>query len=77
MKCHYTYFEGVGKVIIPGCWQVVMSNDMSQCSCVPTESFKQFERKQYNEVLNQKNQEIKELESEIIRLNRILKRINK
>jgi len=31
--CHYTDVPGVGKVLIPGCWSVVHSNDISLCSC--------------------------------------------
>ena len=28
MKCHYVYDKEVGRVLIPGCWSVVMSNDI-------------------------------------------------
>lgn len=31
--CHHTDVPGVGKVLIPGCWSVLISNDISLCSC--------------------------------------------
>ncbi len=77
MKCYYTYDKIVGKVLIPGCWPVVHSNDMRDCSCRnQPETLAQFERKAYNEKLNEKNTQIKELEHEIAYLNRILRRVN-
>ncbi|MDO6737102.1 hypothetical protein [Wenyingzhuangia sp. 2_MG-2023] len=33
MKCHYIQDEIAGKVLIPGCWGTVHSNDMSDCYC--------------------------------------------
>ena len=76
-KCHYIYDKEAGKVLIPGCWSVVHSNDMADCTCRNyPETFAQFERKEYNEKLNEQKEYIKELEKEVARLNRILKRVN-
>lgn len=33
MKCHYVYDKEIGKVLIPGCWAVVLSNDIRDCTC--------------------------------------------
>lgn len=30
MKCHYIYTENGEKVLIPYCWPVVLSGDMTQ-----------------------------------------------
>ena len=74
-KCHYIYESG--KVLIPGCWSVVHSNDMSDCTCRDhPETFAQFERKEYNEKLNEQKGYIRELENEVIRFNRILNHLN-
>ena len=50
---------------------------MSDCTCRDyPETFAQFERKEYNVKLNEQKKYIKELEKEVARLNRILKRVN-
>lgn len=74
MKCHYIYDEKAGKVLIPGCWSVVNSQDISDCNCTTT-TFSQFEKAKYNEVLKEKCKLIKELEHENLRLNNKIKRI--
>ena len=63
MRCHYINAKGVGKVLIPGCMAVAVSNDISMCTCHPT-SFKTFEKQQYNEEVNRLKKIIKELEEE-------------
>ena len=76
MKCHYIYDKEAGKVLIPGCWGAIYG-DMSQCTCrSEITTFAQFEKKEYNKILNEKQSQIKELEKEVARLNRILKRVN-
>lgn len=76
MKCYYTHDVTHGKVLIPGCWSVVMSNDMSDCTCRDkVETFAQFERKEYKDILLKKNQEISELEKEVAQLYRIIKKL--
>jgi hypothetical protein len=75
-KCHYIYDKEAGKVLIPGCWSVVHSNDMSDCTCRDfPETFKQFERQEYNKKLKEKSEYIKELEKENARLIRILRKV--
>lgn len=76
MKCYYAHDVTHGKVLIPGCWPVVMSNDMSDCTCRDkVETFAQFEKKEYKEILLKKNQEISELEKQIAQLNRVIKKL--
>lgn len=31
-KCHYIYDKQAGKVLIPCCWAVVLSNDIRDCT---------------------------------------------
>ena len=47
MKCHYEKIKGVGKVLIPGCMAVAVSNDIERCTCHST-TYESFERKRYN-----------------------------
>ncbi len=63
-KCHYIYDNEVEKVLIPGCWSVVMSNDIKDCTCSSGNedlTFAQFEREQYNKELKKRNAMIEEL----------------
>lgn len=77
MKCHYVYDKEAGKVLIPGCYGMLHSNDMSNCTCRDfPETLPKFEKKEYNDKLNEQKVYIKELEREVYRLNRILKRVN-
>lgn len=47
MKYHYEKIKGVGKVLIPGCMAVAVSNDIELCTCHST-TYDGFERKRYN-----------------------------
>lgn len=47
MKCHYEKIKGVGKVLIPSCMAVAVSNDIELCTCHSTTN-ESFERKRYN-----------------------------
>ena len=50
---------------------------MRDCHCRrEIETFAQFERIEYNEKLNEQKKHIKELEKEVARLNRILRKVN-
>lgn len=60
MKCHYEKIKGVGKVLIPGCIAVAVSNDIERCTCHST-TYESFERNRYNN-------EIKRLKGIIIKL---------
>ena len=54
-KCHYIYDPQYGKVLIPHCWGVVISGDMSRCTCrdyPKTEA--QFERQEFNQIRTKK-----------------------
>jgi len=77
MKCHYVYDPKYGKVLIPGCWAVVHSGNMADCYCRKVNTFQDFEKQRYNEVLKGKNELIKYLESENAALNRIIKKLIK
>lgn len=77
MKCHYIYTENVKKVLIPECWPVVLSYDMSQCICRDKKTFSDLERKEYNKTVKDLQDEIKDLEQENAYLNRIIKKLIK
>lgn len=47
MRCHYIKVKGVGKVLIPGCMAVAISNDISDCTCGDVLTEADFERKRY------------------------------
>ena len=76
-KCHHIYDKKIGKVLIPYCWPVVISNDMSNCCCrKENQTFKQFESKEFNKTLKEKLEYIQELEKENAKLLRILRKVN-
>ena len=77
MKCHYIYTEDGEKVLIPYCWPVVLSGDMSQCTCRTEKTFAAFERERYNETVKALRAKIKDLEHENAYLNRIIKKLTK
>lgn len=63
MKCHYEKIKGVGKVLIPGCMAVVVSNDIERCACHST-TYESFERDRYNVEVKRLKGIITELEEE-------------
>jgi hypothetical protein len=63
MKCHYENIKGVGKVLIPGCMAVAVSNDIDMCTCSPT-TIRQFETQRYKEHVEELKKRIRELEEE-------------
>lgn len=63
MKCHYENINGVGKVLIPGCMAVAVSQDIRDCTCHPTR-FASFEKEKYKEEVERLKGIIKELEEE-------------
>lgn len=68
LKCYFTYDEKTRqRVLIPGCWSVVNSNDISDCTCKKA-NFNEFEKQRYNEVVKKLNDEISALSKEITRL---------
>jgi len=77
-KCHYVYDKKYGKVLIPGCYGTAFHYpNMNYCTCRDfPETFKEFEKQEYNKILSEKQQYIKELEKEVFRLTRILRKVN-
>lgn len=77
MKCHYVYDTIAGKVLIPGCWGVANGDSVEFCTCETSYimSFKEFERKEYNEEVKKLRDEIKRLEKDNFSLWRIIKRL--
>lgn len=88
-KCHHVYDKISGKkLLIPFCWPVVISWDMTKCNCrneqrEPTTDA-DFERDHYNRVvsglrsdLKEKKEYIAELEKDNARLNRLIGNIYK
>lgn len=63
MKCHYEKIKGVGKVLIPGCMAVAVSNDIERCTCHNT-IYESFERKRYNIEIKRLKDIITKLEKE-------------
>jgi len=63
MKCHYENIKGVGKVLIPGCMAVAVSNDIERCPCHST-TYESFERDRYNVEVKRLKGIITELEEE-------------
>lgn len=63
MKCHYERIKGVGRVLIPGCMAVAVSNDISRCTCSPTE-VEEFESERYRKEIRRLHGIIQNLEKE-------------
>jgi len=63
MRCHYENVEGVGRVLIPGCMAVAVTNDIERCTCHAT-TFESFEREKYQKEVERLKGIIKELEKE-------------
>jgi len=73
-RCYYTYDDKAGKVLIPGCMPAALSNDIRDCICQTELTFNQFEKMEYNKILNEKQKYIQELEKEIIELHKSMKK---
>lgn len=69
MKCHYIKVKDVGKVLIPGCMAVAVSNNIADCTCPDNLTEADFERQRYKDVVDRLKKEIAELreENEILR----------
>ena len=63
MRCHYENIESVGKVLIPGCMAVAVTNDIDRCTCHPTR-FASFEKESYQKEVKRLKDIIRELEAE-------------
>lgn len=56
MKCHYINVRAVGRVLIPGCMTVAVSNDIERCTCCDILTEKDFEKQRYNDVVKRLKQ---------------------
>lgn len=73
MRCHYIYDKEAGKVWIPGCWGGLY--DPEGCTC--TDEITEFESRLYNRKVAELKKENKELQKEVFRLHRIIKKLLK
>jgi hypothetical protein len=72
MKCHYTYDEKAGEVLIPGCMAVAISNDIDRCAC--RYRYLMFsEKTEYRRVVKEQDREIAYYRRELKRITNILK----
>jgi len=78
MKCYFAH-DIDGKHLIPGCWSVVISNDIETCTCKPDymDNYNRFEKKEYNKEIQVKNEIIKDYQAEIRRLNQVIEKLKK
>ena len=76
MRCHYTYDEKAGKVLIPGCMGTAAHGDIAFCTCHgEVERFEQFEREEFNRLLRDRYERIRVLEKEVAFYNRQLRKV--
>lgn len=77
MKCHYTYDPESGeKVFIPMCYGTIYTLDKEDCHCAdPLQNWNQFEKERFNKILEQKNESIKSMQSEIIHLRKVIEKL--
>lgn len=65
MKCYFTYDENGDKHFIPMCWGTIHSNDKDDCVCQESMTTKSFEKTRFNNIIENKNQTIKEMQEEM------------
>lgn len=78
MKCHYSYYIDKGKkrrVLLPGCMNVVHTNNIKDCTCIDPLTEIQFERQKYNNVVKKLQSMINELQNENKDLMNIIKKL--
>ena len=61
MNCYYTHDKIAGRVLIPGCMAVAISNDKSDCTCYHSRKHKSMEER------------VSMLEDEIKQLKKLIK----
>lgn len=61
--CHYITVRDVGRILIPGCWAVAVSDDISLCTCnAPLSDPEQIDKlQQENKRLREENKRLKAL----------------
>jgi len=67
MRCYFTYLDGE-KYLIPGCIDVMHTDDIRDCTCPQPTTEHRFMKERFNAVLKDKNETIKILLSENKRL---------
>ena len=66
MKCYYTIDSKTKKkVFIPMCYGTIHSFDIKDCCCENPLTEHHFQKERFNKVVEQKNETIKSLQSEI------------
>lgn len=76
-KCHYIHDKEAGKVWIPGCMGGTYGPEFCYCKRNEPTTYKGFEKQEYNRILTEKNEQIRELEKENAMLWRIIGKIRK
>lgn len=77
MKCYHTYDKEGNKHFIPMCWGTVHSKDPDDCICSDPLTEHYFEKKRFNEVVQEKNETIKNLQSEVDHLRSLIEEFAK
>ncbi len=78
MKCHYTYDKKTGKkFFIPMCSGTIYSHDKKDCYCQEPLTVHRFEKERFNKIVKEKNQTIKDMESELSHLREVIELLKK
>lgn len=77
MKCYHTYDEKGQKHFIPMCYGSIESRDIEDCTCPEPITEYRFAKERFNTILEQKDGHIKELESELNHLRKVIINLNK
>lgn len=73
MKCYHTIDPKTKKkVFIPMCYGTIYSHDLNDCCCENPLTEYHFEKDRFNVAIENKNQTIKSMQSEIDYLNKII-----
>lgn len=70
MRCHYVYDKIYGKVRIPGCWGVILHEDMAFCTC-----YENIARAEESAKVKSLQKELKDSEKLNAKLWRIIKKM--
>lgn len=77
MRCYFIWDEETNqKVLIPGCYGSLHREDLSCCNCPkPNKSLKQFEKEEYNKIVNKLQDDLDYLQKEYNSLLRIINKL--
>jgi cobalamin biosynthesis Co2+ chelatase CbiK len=74
MKCYYSIDPKTKKkIFIPMCYGTIHTLNKEDCCCDEPLTEYQFEKERFNKAMEQKNETIKEMQSELNRLRKIIK----